>query len=82
MPVIKIELNGKLDLYHGKGGFLTNEWHSKRVHIKILIARDKTKACNKPITDFCFYINQQNYFLNKLQFFSGYADKPYQAKKF
>jgi alpha-L-fucosidase len=25
MSVIKIELNGKLDLYHGKGGFLTNE---------------------------------------------------------
>lgn len=25
MSVIKIELNGKLDLYRGKGGFLTNE---------------------------------------------------------
>jgi alpha-L-fucosidase len=25
MSVIKIELNRKLDLYHGKGGFLTNE---------------------------------------------------------
>ncbi|WP_419701992.1 hypothetical protein [Mucilaginibacter sp. NFX135] len=25
MSVIKVELNGKLDLYRGKGGFLTNE---------------------------------------------------------
>ncbi|WP_184545867.1 alpha-L-fucosidase [Mucilaginibacter sp. FT3.2] len=25
MSVVKIELEGKLDLYHGKGGFLTNE---------------------------------------------------------
>lgn len=42
---------------------------------------NKTKACNKPIAGFVFILIDKNYFLNKLQFFSYYADKPYQTKK-